>query len=535
MATILQGSAHDVALPVGQTLRARSRRDESEERPATNGRALTLVLVEGVVVFLGALLRLFAPWPPPGQDLRLATLPAMTWTLCVVFAFHLTDLYSLRLVKTFRQFLARLPRAAFFAVVFAGVLQLLVPTLRVSARQGAEILVVTALLLLPIRAALHHLLDTHPFSRRVLILGTTELAGKLVREMTSVPDLRDVAIGVADDGSCEFRPELPSLSLGSIDNLSSIIEGFDPDLIVCALAERHDLVLMRELLKPRVRGIPVEDGVKAYERLTGKIAIEHATPRAILFSKTSGSFWLALTMARALSLFVAACGLALVSPLLLPIALWIKLDSDGPVFFLHERVGLGGRPFKLIKFRTMTTGGAQSEWAADNGHRTTRAGRWLRRFRVDEVPQFLNILRGDMNLVGPRPHPVSNVELFNERIPYYGVRCSIRPGVTGWAQIRYGYANNLSEETEKMRYDLHYIKHISFALDLRILFETVKVVIEGGRPAALVDQAGAQPSPIYFGIEHHGNVSPAQVAAPAAAKEGVVVSMQERRAKSSLR
>jgi exopolysaccharide biosynthesis polyprenyl glycosylphosphotransferase len=497
---------------------------------------LTLVIVEALVVFLGAFLRLRAPWGPFGEDLRVATLQAMTWTLCVLFAFHLTDLYALRRVKTFAQFLARLPRAAIFAVLFDGAIQLLVPVLRVPWRQCAEILVVTALLLLPIRAVLHHLLDTHPFSRRILILGTTELAGKLVREMTTVPDLRDVAIGVADDGSGAFRPELPSLSLGSIDNLSSIIEGFDPDLIVCALAERHDLVLMRELLKPRVRGIPVEDGVAAYERLTGKIPIEHATPRAILFSKTSGSFWLALTMARALSVFVAACGLALISPLLLPIALLIKLDSDGPVFFLHERVGLGGRPFKLIKFRTMTSGGAQSEWAADNGHRTTRAGRWLRRFRIDEVPQFLNILRGDMNLVGPRPHPLSNIELFNERIPYYGVRCSVRPGVTGWAQIRYGYANNLSEETEKMRYDLHYIKHISFALDLRILFETVKVVIEGGRSAAVADEARA-PLPIYFGIEHRrGPTDPASVSPQSAPpNDSVVVSIQEQRAKSARR
>ena len=142
-----------------------------------------------------------------------------------------------------------------------------------------------------------------------------------------------------------------------------------------------------------------------------------------------------------------------------------RLDSDGPVFFLHERVGLGGRPFFLIKFRTMSAGGTRSEWAADNEHRTTRVGRILRRFRIDELPQFFNVLQGDMNLVGPRPHPVTNFQLFTDHIPYYGVRCSIRPGITGWAQIRYGYANNLQEETEKMRYDLHYIKHMSLGLD----------------------------------------------------------------------
>jgi len=188
----------------------------------------------------------------------------------------------------------------------------------------------------------------------------------------------------------------------------------------------------------------------------------------------------------------------------------------------------------------MSIGGALSEWAADNHHRTTRVGHWLRRFRIDELPQFVNILRGDMNLVGPRPHPVSNVELFTERIPYYGVRCSVRPGVTGWAQIRYGYANNLEEETEKMRYDLHYIRHLSMGLDLRILFETVKVVISGSQPAELTASPGAQVLPIYFGDEHPirkgaGVLGPTPVrnfANDRPARGGGVVSIEEQRGKS---
>jgi lipopolysaccharide/colanic/teichoic acid biosynthesis glycosyltransferase len=120
-----------------------------------------------------------------------------------------------------------------------------------------------------------------------------------------------------------------------------------------------------------------------------------------------------------------------------------------------------------------------SEWVRDNSSRITRVGRWLRTFRLDELPQFVNILRGDMNLVGPRPHPGTNLALFREQIPYYAIRLAVRPGVTGWAQIRYGYANNLAEETEKMRYDLYYIKHLSLWFDLRILFDTVKIVLFG--------------------------------------------------------
>jgi lipopolysaccharide/colanic/teichoic acid biosynthesis glycosyltransferase len=128
--------------------------------------------------------------------------------------------------------------------------------------------------------------------------------------------------------------------------------------------------------------------------------------------------------------------------------------------------------------------GPTSEWARDNGARITRVGRWLRHFRLDELPQFLNVLTADMNLVGPRPHPVSNFRLFHERIPYYSLRSAIRPGVTGWAQVRYGYANDLAEETEKMRYDLYYLKHRSLGLDLRILLDTVRVIALGRGAAA---------------------------------------------------
>ena len=156
------------------------------------------------------------------------------------------------------------------------------------------------------------------------------------------------------------------------------------------------------------------------------------------------------------------------------------------MLFVQERIGLFGRRFPLLKFRTMVPDPRpSSEWARDNATRITRVGKWLRKFRLDELPQFINILRGDMALIGPRPHPASNYGLFADRIPHYALRCRVRPGVTGWAQVRYGYANNLEEETEKMRFDLYYIKHLSFYLDLRILVDTVKIVLFGrtGRPS----------------------------------------------------
>jgi lipopolysaccharide/colanic/teichoic acid biosynthesis glycosyltransferase len=179
------------------------------------------------------------------------------------------------------------------------------------------------------------------------------------------------------------------------------------------------------------------------------------------------------------------------APLLALIALLVKIDSTGPVLFIQQRAGRYGRPFGLLKFRTMhPTAEPPSEWVMDNIHRITRVGRYLRRFRLDELPQFVNILRGEMNLVGPRPHPVSNLALFTlvarnlndltgEATSCYALRLMVRPGLTGWAQVRYRYANNLDEEMEKLRYDLFYIKRMSVLLDLRILLDTFRVL--GGR------------------------------------------------------
>jgi len=230
--------------------------------------------------------------------------------------------------------------------------------------------------------------------------------------------------------------------------------------------------------------------VNVYERLTGKLAIETLTPSTLIFSGDFKKSRLDLAAGRCLSLLVSIVGLTILSPLLGLVALLIKLDSRGPAFFVQERMGMAGRRFRLFKFRTMhVVDGPTSEWVCDNATRITRIGKWLRKFRLDELPQFFNIMLGDMNLVGPRPHPVSNFELFSDHIPYYWLRAKVRPGITGWAQVRYRYANNLNEETEKMRYDLYYIKHLSLAFDLRILFDTIKTVLFGSE--SVEDDGGA--------------------------------------------
>ncbi len=315
---------------------------------------------------------------------------------------------------------------------------------------------------------------------RVLFVGLSPLSGLLAEEILARPGLRWRIVGLVADLPPGTVPDVGPW-LGPTRGLRAILEATRPTRVVIVPADRRKSMVEEPLIDARMHGVIVEDTIRTLEQATGKLPIEQMTGRSLILSdgfRHSDLFTTRSTLlTHGVSVLAAALGLIVLAPLLLVLALAIRLDARGPVFFRQQRLGMGGRPFPLFKFRTMDEEGAgQSEWVRDNDHRITRVGRWLRRFRLDELPQLLNVLRGEMNLVGPRPHPVSNGRLFLERIPHYRLRLDVRPGNTGWAQLKYGYANGLEEETEKMRYDLFYIKHRSVALDLRILIATLGLV-----------------------------------------------------------
>lgn len=315
----------------------------------------------------------------------------------------------------------------------------------------------------------------------IVILGSGPMTSKLIEEVDSSSDGCRLA-GLVD----HQRPPNGPLSsipwLGTFDCLSDIVDRIRPSRIIVALADRRGRLPLESLLQSRIKGVVVEDALEFYEQLTGKMAIEELTAGTLALSKGFRHDGFGQGIARIMSLTVALAGLIVCAPLLVLVAIVIKLDSRGPVFFVQERAGWNGKPFNLLKFRTMHPAGSApptSEWVQDNVGRITRVGKWLRRFRIDEVPQMVNVLRGEMNLIGPRPHPTTNQKIFLEYIAYYGLRSTVRPGVTGWAQVRYGYANNLEQETEKMRYDLYYIKNHTLWLDFKILFETAFIMVTG--------------------------------------------------------
>jgi len=414
-------------------------------------------------------------------------------SLCWIIAFYYGGLYDLQMVPNFAMYRSQLPRCLLFALFPLIVFYTLFPAIGVTRNPFASslltLLIITGFLL-PFRAVFYTVLSSRRIIKRTLILGAGPLARHLIQAIEAQPQSRYTVIGVVDDVATSENPLSRYPFLGPLKDLSKIVDETHPERIIVALTRGENLPL-RDLLQARLHGVIVEDGVKVYERVTGKLAIESLTPNSLIFSQDFSKPRFEIVLRRVLSLVLALLGLLLITPLMVIMALVIKLDSKGPVLFVQERIGLRGRTFRLLKFRTMYPAQRKtSEWVRDNNDRITRVGKWLRKFRLDELPQLFNILRGDMDLVGPRPHPVSNYPLFvvvlrnasdycGEAIPYYSLRCVIRPGITGWAQVRNGYANDLEEEIEKMKYDLYYIKHMSLGLDLRILLDTVKVALLG--------------------------------------------------------
>lgn len=330
-----------------------------------------------------------------------------------------------------------------------------------------------------------------PHGRRTLIVGTGPLVLELIKEIEANPRCGYRIDGVIVEPEFDGDRYQGHAVLGTHKTLTRTLNDHHPEVLIVAQTRGSVELFEHQLLEASLsRALRIEKAVEVYERLSGKLPLEAYETEDVIYSDIFRPGRPSLLAARLLSLTVAVFGVIITAPLMLLIAVMIRIDSPGSALFRQERAGFRGKRFMLMKFRTMVMDDKpQSQWESDNAHRITRVGRWLRKFRLDELPQFLNILRGDMNIVGPRPHPASNIAMLalvarntaesGVPIPYYALRSSVRPGITGWAQVRYRYANNLQEEIEKLHFDLYYLKHYSLFLDLRILLETVWVVVAG--------------------------------------------------------
>jgi sugar transferase (PEP-CTERM system associated) len=271
------------------------------------------------------------------------------------------------------------------------------------------------------------------------------------------------------------------------DALTKAVEGLlaaprSIDRVIVALSDRRGTLPVRELLDLRLSNVKIEEAADLLEKIHGKIEIDGLQPSSLIFAD---GFRLNATMMlarRVVSIGVSLLLLVVFLPLIPIIALAIKLTSPGPVLYRQHRVGRRGKIFNCYKFRTMRADAEADTgptWAGDDDPRITRVGRFLRQTRLDEIPQLFNVVRGDMSFVGPRPERPEFVDWLSREIPYYNLRHIIRPGITGWAQVCYEYGASLEQAKEKLRYDLYYVKHISLAFDLYIMFTTIKIVLFG--------------------------------------------------------
>ena len=249
--------------------------------------------------------------------------------------------------------------------------------------------------------------------------------------------------------------------------------------VIVAMEERRGLMPLRELLDLRLKGVVIEEDGSLTERLTGKLPLEGLNPGTLIFTNGFNVSSSHLIFRRLISITVAFIGLALCLPIIPFIILAVRLSSPGPIIFRQTRVGLHGRLFSVLKFRTMRQDAEANGavWATKNDARVTPLGKFMRTTRLDEIPQLWNVLRGEMAFVGPRPERPEFVQWLTSEIPFYDLRHIIRPGITGWAQVRYQYGASLEETKQKLEYDLYYIKHLSVGLDLLIMFETIKTII----------------------------------------------------------
>lgn len=316
---------------------------------------------------------------------------------------------------------------------------------------------------------------------KVLFIGTDDLAKMVVREILSEDHLRYKVVGfVGTDPAMVGKHIINPMVLGVLDDLAPLVEKEKVDKIIISFPEGRGAFPTQDLLKCKFKGVQVLELHSFYEHLKGKILLNGLRPSWLIFNEGFNKAKITLFGKRIVDLIISSLGLMLTMPVSLITALLIKLDSKGPVIYQQERVGVNGQVFKLYKFRSMKADAEKYSgpvWAQEDDPRITRVGKFIRKVRIDEIPQMINVLKGDMSFVGPRPERPVFVNQLRETIPYYDQRHTIKPGITGWAAVKFHYGASLEDVVEKMQYDLYYIKNLSLFLDMLIILKTIPIIL----------------------------------------------------------
>lgn len=413
---------------------------------------------------------------------------ATIFATVAIFSAFLMQVYCLNERPRKREIAIRVALGGMISCLPFLALYILVPQL-----MPAKFVLLIAILIFIVAQCLTHILHWKLLaSPRILIIGTGLLA-RQVAETTANGRINGVVAGFVTcsaDLDEELEAErtkpdaemLPAPIVGISSNLPALASSLRIDIIIIALSERRGVFPVRELLQCKMKGIEILDAPSFCERACSKLMLEHITPSWFILSDGFRRTTFFIIFKRFSDIILSSVGLLLTAPLYPLIALIIKLDSRGPLFLSQTRVGENEELFDIYKFRTMKSDAEKATgavWSEKNDPRITRVGVFMRTMRIDELPQFYNVLKGDMSFIGPRPERPEFVETLKQIIPYYSKRHFVKPGITGWAQVSYPYGSTVDDAIEKLRYDLYYIKNLSPFLDLLIFFETIKVVLFG--------------------------------------------------------
>jgi sugar transferase (PEP-CTERM system associated) len=448
-------------------------------------RALALIVFETILIVaavaLAARIRTGdAAWLVLSAEggLTKALLIAAICQMCLYY----TDLYDFRAMSDRRELFIGIVQALGATSLLLAAIYFWFPSLVI----GRGVFMIAALLVITLvagwRFAFEWLTRQVAPRERLLLVGTGPAAVSLARELFNRrQDLGVEIVGFVDpDPARVGAPVINPGVIGTIEDIPSIVRARGVDRVVVSLVDARGKLPMDKLLEMKLDGVTFDHLASVYEELTGKIAVENLRPSWLIFSDGFRKSHRLQAMKRALDLLAAGVGLVLAAPLMAILAVAVKLTSPGPALYRQQRVGQQGRVFTVYKFRSMrqdAEAATGAVWAQKNDDRVTAIGRFVRRTRLDELPQLWNVLIGDMSLVGPRPERPEFVSQLSQQIPFYGQRHVVRPGLTGWAQVRYTYGSSVEDAMEKLQYDLFYIKNLSIALDLFIVFSTIKTVI----------------------------------------------------------
>jgi sugar transferase (PEP-CTERM system associated) len=441
-------------------------------------RTIVLLLCEALIIggcFLLATLLIVGPDSYLVLNFEYGWVKIVSLIVLTLLISYYFDLYEpQRISESWEIYFRLLLVLGFLSFLLSGVIYFF-PTVDIAHSVLLLGLVFLTIALVVWRSVYEWLIGRDAFRERVYVLGAGDRAQMVVNLLRNRRDAGMEVVGC--DGFADERAErheVFSAAMADLDGSKHHI-----DRLVVALEDRRGTLPMRELLKLRFNGVVIEEAGALLERLTGKLYLDGLRPSNFIYSEGFRVKPSQQIARRIVSTLTAAIGLLLFLPFFPFVVLMVRMSSPGPIFFRQTRVGMGGRNFSVFKFRTMRTDAeaAGAKWATKNDPRVTRVGMFMRKTRLDEVPQLWNVLRGDMGFVGPRPERPEFVPWLSEQIPYFDLRHMIRPGLTGWAQVRYGYGATLAQSREKLEFDLYYIKHMTLGLDLLIMFETVKTII----------------------------------------------------------